>query len=947
MGIYSMLTSRGVSEINTAQPETGILIEVTHWVGAFDAQLSADYATPNNTDWNDIANYTSPDDTYPNEYSSTTGDVVYWKTTPDDLETPNKNDLYTGVSYQSVADMDTKNYIGVWVVPAGVDPTTVSYPSGTPDKGDYWLLDGDITKDGITYSDNTDPGGPNADKIAWNGIAWVNATNNDTNYRGNFKVLVTADTDKDPDEEFLVNKVAIYGIKRSEDGIVLDDPYLLGQVILPDAQLIKGKNLGDSSSFSVDELIIDFQIDTAAVVVDFDNIIYASQNDYWSRVTSNDGQYGLQYDGQVFISNKLGIEDTSSTFPSNDDVGVGKLLVATWSSVNKANTTEEHKLPQLVLQYNDYKTTAAVPYTQRIRTTLKTNEFGDCELDFYGSCANEYGYYSLVPKVDKLFGLGNDGQRWKSVKASELFELFLGKDTKIPDSVNENGSYGYVTIGRNSYSSDSRLGLGLFGNSSIIVGPYIDDLSVNTSQDLSNYYYMYGNISNYTLPISDSTTFQYNLGIRSTQNTLLYSMSKDYTSSKEFDDGGSGGDAEATMTQIRNLAEVGGDSREADGDTRPFVKGIIDSEYFKKFFDKTKWSSAKEGVDRIHKLREIIYGDAYGGDVKDITTAKGDGINRDVYIAAQRFLFTNGDVVPMIDGLNNLGTHDHRYKDLYIDTIHGAKHAPNTTSGYGGWNLLEIDADIVPVSDTNKITRSRRGYRFERIDCKNLGQGSDYIDRGYITNIHGESIDADNADITYITSTQIGTQNIDTITINGYDFNDLINDVSYSQSFSLKLSSGDHQLDRGNTTYVSGGSATYTFEFTINAVADTEKLKSCMVIVESKGMKTKNTNGHWTGGQWQDLLHTDNNTSIKDMLKSFVPEDIVKNTSFLQNSTSNKWLSCTQNNGDNMENLSGAVSVGADAGTMTWKVKWGSSGSHRWDKDTTVTLNERTTLSIV
>ena len=427
MGVYSMLTDTGLSQINNAQPDVGILIEVSHWVASFDQKLANDFAAGDTATYSNIANYTAPSETYPNQYRpGITGDIVYWKDVRDQLSNPGKGDVYTNVTYQPVVNTNATDYVGVWVV-------GTSYPS-SPTKGEYWLCSGSgVMSDGIFYSDNGTPGEPGADILVYNGTVFANATNDpDNNYRANFKVTVTADKEK-PLVDMTINKVSIYGSRRSVDGVIQDDVFLLGQIIIPDAQSVSPQVDGSSDNFSLASLVIDFQIDTAAVLVDFDNIIYASPDDYWVHAVNNDGQYGLLYDGQVYITNRLGMEDQNGVFPSTDDAGVSKLLVATSETVNKPIPNEEALMPQLILQYNKSENyESGNSYTQRIRTSFWTSPDGDCEVNMYGSCSNGFGYYSFIPAEDRLFGLGNNTNRWKQLKTSERIELYLGAEYDGP-----------------------------------------------------------------------------------------------------------------------------------------------------------------------------------------------------------------------------------------------------------------------------------------------------------------------------------------------------------------------------------------------------------------------------------------------------------------------------------------------------------------------------------
>ena len=795
MGVYSMLTDKGLNEIVSAQPDVGILIEVNHWVASFDEQLDADYESGSDN-YKDITNYTSPLDTFPDgnpiywntgnsdrssfqgDWSSTTpptdsdavggtilqydwwnvtitgniggisfvpGDSLFWNGNSWQNGfsiTPQKDDLFTGVSYSPVVDdiVSPERYIGSW------DWNGTDELPQNPGTGDWWDITVANTVGGIFYDIGN--------ALLWNGVAWQNGV--DTNGRGKFRVIVS-----NPNESMTINKIGIYGSKRSVDGVIQGLPFLLGEVIIPAKQLIQPKASSDDS-FSVDQLVVDFEIDIQAIIVNFDDIIYASPNDYWDRIVSNDGQYGLATDGQVYISNRVGIEDLNTQFPNNNsseipigDIGVGKLLVATYQTVNKFNPHEEEELPQLVLQYVNTDNYDGINgggyigngFAPRIRTTFRTNPQGNCEIDLYGSCANEYGYYALIPKEDRIFGLGNDDNRWNILKLSNRFELYLGDKPKDDDgNVNTNTTkFGYIVFDKNPFNNYDT-GLAYFGNSSIAVGPHqnIDPNIEHTNLD--NYSYTYGNISNFPSrdPYSGEDDRAYDLAVRSTHDIVMYNLGNDYVSDREFGRG-IGDDSQTTIYEIWNMLINGQrDVTSSDYDESAFINKVVigdngNPSIFKKFFSESAWNNLNNGssITSLVDMRNAIYGQ---DEITDITK-RGNGINKDTLITSSRYIFTNGDILPMVNGLNNLGSYHSRFRDLYIDTIHGAKHSSgrkiNDVYGdpYNGWNLLYMDADIVPENSSKKITYNLKGERFDVITCDDLGYDNLPIDAGYISKL--------------------------------------------------------------------------------------------------------------------------------------------------------------------------------------------------------------------
>lgn len=810
MAVYSMLTDVGLSEINGAQPGS-IYVEVAYWVAAFDQDLDDDYNGLNGPTGEararDISNYTTPSDQYPS------GSTRYWNTLsagaePPSLTNPNVQYLYPGVSFQPVVETDATNFRGTWDGQLGTFPTD-------PSVGDYWT----VNPAGTLYETPGDESGiyfGAGDDLVFNGVAFKNGV--EPNRRGNFKVIVEDNT-----KTMEINKIALYGIRRSEDGTIQTSPFLLGQVIIPKAQLIQPRTSTDS--FSVDQLVVDFQIDTQAVLTNFDDIIFSSQKDYWSRVVDNDGQYGLEYDGQVYITNRLGIEDASSGFPSSEDAGVAKLMVATYETVNKPNPTEEKDMPQLVLQYvksNVFPANNDNAYSPRVRTTFRTTDEGNCEIDFYGSCSNEFGYYSLIPQEDRSFGLGNNNKRWRSLKTSNRMELYLGEEytTIEVDVVNISGSsmptgtniivddanatpitvkiaeseansvgqtsenipngdtgkarirrddrwdyikrsregsyhpsqeYGYIVIRDNDLSKNPNLGMAHFGNSSIEIGPHYDsrDIQDGILGFKENYYYMYGNISNYigTADELGETRVHrdYPLNVRSTQDIALYTIARDTVSEYEKDGLSATtwrADSLAVLDEIYNLIKVG-KNRIVHGVTEDSfvdnVKGGGDlPTIFDNLYGRSKWEANKENLISINDLRESLFGSVEPTGNPD---SLGDALNHDVLLTSSRFIYTMGDIVPMVDRLNNIGASEYAYNRMYVAEIFGSGRTDSDT-----YPILGIRGDVYPTASGTKIGRDNRvdnnqGFRWAEFNSDRLGNNGDWINDAYIQRIKSNRID--------------------------------------------------------------------------------------------------------------------------------------------------------------------------------------------------------------
>ncbi len=810
MGVYSMITDIGLSEMASASDGSGMLIDIKYWVAAFDKRLSDDY-DEGNSNATQISNYTTPEDTWVNfgRTKNTTYnvdeplDTVFWDVDVADdwLQDVGISDVFRGVSYTHVANapkIDDEGYRGQWDL-----GTETEFPQEA-DTGDFWEVSGNGIIDGIYMT--------NGEMLMYNGTALINITANGK-YRGNFKAIVQHKT-----KSLYVNKVGLYAVKRTLDGtITSDQPFLLGQVIIPKTQLIQPGT--SDNKFSVDQLIVDFQIDAQAAMLDFDNIVFASPNDYWSRVTNNDGQYGLQYDGSVFIANKLGFEDGSTGIRS-PDINVAKTLISTFESVNKPDTSEEKDLPQLVLQYiKDRTSKGGDAFAPRIRSTLRTAPTGNLELDLYGSCDNEYGYYSFIPKTDRLFGLGNNDNRWKSIKTSDRLELYIGAkyDEDIKDIINFGKSTliagdnvaldeqipynphtdtynvvysnqetsigvittesvakgkpgkvkmrrgyrwdyisdgtGYIVFKKDDMNRDVDTGLGYFGNSSVEIGPHYDQRDI---KDLDkdpyinakdNNFYLRGNVSNYVAGVKNPTNNRpiyksYPLHVRSTDSLLIYSFGEDFVSNKEKTRIG-GSSWNATTAGVEREFE-GLISQGTDKTSKEFVNKFIGYGGVPTIFDNMFGtlddgkSSIGSSIRNMDDARVSLYGTINPNGTQN----GGSSINKDIYLASSRYLYTFGDIVPMVDGLNNLGATEHGFNRLYVSEIVGQNYVGGTkipAISMAG-SIYPSDKNFVIGRDTRIDDDTVDGVRFKELNVDNLGNNLDYIDNSFVSKTYTNNI---------------------------------------------------------------------------------------------------------------------------------------------------------------------------------------------------------------
>ena len=563
-------------------------------------------------------------------------------------------------------------------------------------------------------------------------------------------------TIKIPAGSLKFNKVGLYAVHRSATGEVSGEPFLFGQVIMPEPQLIVSEQTSSTSQSTVSNLIIDYQLDFSAIDTDFEAVFYGSPNEYWERVTNASGQYGLLYEGSVFITNTLGVEDRNpSIVPNPDDVGVAKTLMSTFHTVNKANPAEERVLPQLCLQYVDYPTNiAGVPegsqFPYRIRSTFRTNENGNLELDMYGGC-NADGFYSFMPKTDEVLSLGKPSNRWRSIYLSTGYETNLGEYVLIdgPDTdddaelvvsgsrwnyIENRDTTGFMVMQANDLLDNRVYGMGYFGNSSVYVGPHYDDRDL-VADELSkkdNYFYSYGNISNYMgIAITsggDTVMEPYQLGIRSTGSGIaMYSISDDYISRYEVGSAGNSdidGDSEQFINDMYTMASFGDAGNRYDGSNGFFFNNVTGQNgtdtIFNKLMPTAEWESTKDTLvgDDVATVRASLYGGNF-------VTGNPDANNKtDILLTSRRFIYTFGDIMPMVDGFNNLGANSHGFARLYLERLVGQSYAGDRISEN---RYTEIVGHLYPNRDDSVIGRGPNGNRWAKISVDVIGDTNDYV----------------------------------------------------------------------------------------------------------------------------------------------------------------------------------------------------------------------------
>lgn len=434
MSQFAMITEQGVNKINEANA-FGEYIEIAYYVPAYDYRIDPNLGvTDSSISANNIFTVTNSADTVPQ------GEVIWNTTELDSYELTTNDDYLAYTGNETTATSGT-----------GIGVTNFAHNAGvainkfkTSAIGEYFTADTVVTPGNAgaawffstagynittppTSSDGYGPSdisNPDSSSL-FRGVTYQPVfTSAGDDSRANFKVTVRC-----PVGLFKFNKIGLYAVKRSADGTLVDNPFLFGQVIISQPQLLYS-NESSSNSFALGELTLDFQIETQTVSADFENVFFSTSGDYWVRTSNeSDGNYGLLYDGSVYVANRLAIDDKGNVLNTSADRGVSKLFVSTFEEINAPESDREKDIPQLCLQYVDKIN------ENRIRTTFRTNTSGDCEVDLYGACSSASNeVFSVIPAIDKEYGLGIRTNRWDHLNLSNKFEMFNAPYSEVSAS---------------------------------------------------------------------------------------------------------------------------------------------------------------------------------------------------------------------------------------------------------------------------------------------------------------------------------------------------------------------------------------------------------------------------------------------------------------------------------------------------------------------------------
>jgi len=273
------------------------------------------------------------------------------------------------------------------------------------------------------------------------------------------------------------------------------------------------------------------------------------------------------------------------------------------------------------------------------------------------------------------------------------------------------------------------------------------------------------------------------------------------------------------------------------------------------------------------------------------------GLGADIMLASSRYIYTFGDIVPMVDGLNNIGSWLHNFGELHIDTIVGSDVYTTTELSPGlitDTRHINVNGALLPVNNYNDLGDVYKRWNVlyaKQLGTNDAGDQSDWIDTGYIKTINVNIITAQTITTTTLTCLDINNMvsldnlqgNINIATINGLDISLYLNENSNATiySFSLYLNDGTYNISR---TYSGGGSdgfkdTGYLFSFTIAAEIKDENFTSLILRFPSENLKITKNSRNWDDDGWKTLLYTDEG-DFKQLLVDTYGETIVNNTIF-------------------------------------------------------------------
>lgn len=696
---YAMITELGLNKINEANPN-GQYIEIGYYVPVYDYRIDPTIFPVDTTIIpTEISSCTSSSDKYPQgEVIWNASETSTYSLSPDKKylirtgeETVTPNGMYNEITNFKHREIFNINRFNEEPISNYYTANEVLSPGNS---GTMWQLsvagyDGLVAiTTGADYLPS-DIENPDVNKL-YKGVTYQQVISSEDESRANFKVTIRADKGT-----IRFNKLGLYGVKRTADGVLSGEPFLFAQVIFSEPQVLYSKSIDGK----VSEITLDFQIESKTLSAGiFENVFYSTSGDYWVRTTNqNDGTYGLLYDGSVYITNRLGVDETGGIITGT--VGA-KLLVGTCEYINNQDSNIEKDMPQLALQYVINEGID----TQHIHTTFKVVSGGDCEIDMGGACLYDRVYkYSLIPRIDGEYGLGIEENKWSHICLKNRFELFNdGKKDDIYESI-------YIDF-------DSINKRANFYNTDIYCGPYYDVGSTETVTKRNNSNYFNGNISSYRTDIGLPENIQHigtDLLIRGLNDIALVTLHKDYSDTFT---------AEEIVTLMWNTVSDSEDTIISYlGDEKDIL--IMAGRNIHTYGSIVPMVTDRNNLGSKDKIFKNIY----------INTIIGKDEN-----SLQNTINVKGNLIPLPpvgELFPSIGSTKSKWSEIHCKSL-GAQSAP-ILRGF----ITRLDCEEINLSDSSKIEFDN-GILIESTTMKNITQigtrkipvGTLYVDNLIVTN---------------------------------------------------------------------------------------------------------------------------------------------------------------------------------------------------------------------
>lgn len=410
MSSFSMITSGGLVSITEASSH-GLLIDVRYFLPVYDWRIDPFISPTDDTFINDdISTVTSPQDTSPSgeiiwnvgsdDYSLSESDKIY-------LISGSDTQLQNGVDFDLVINSKQLQHQSINLcnsIPLSDHIYSEELLCAPSASNTVWqLVDASVVA-GL----NVRPTGTISD--FWNVVEYASIIGEDGRSRAAFKCRINKSVGN-----FKFNKIALYAVKLDEDYKPFGEPFLFAQSILPHPEI--KSNLNDSG---LSEILIDVQLELTTSEIEWDDVVYGSQNDYWQKITE-DGS--LHHSKGVYIGKFA---------PKDNNTRLGKVVISTWENLGYGEDYdfEELNKPQLVIQnVTDGQNKVGHFSTFKVDSDGNLNfclsaddgfysyhQFYEYDSDFCGGTLPKNQMF--VPEYDGRFFFGSQEKRWKG--------LFLG-----------------------------------------------------------------------------------------------------------------------------------------------------------------------------------------------------------------------------------------------------------------------------------------------------------------------------------------------------------------------------------------------------------------------------------------------------------------------------------------------------------------------------------------